>query len=424
MTKIPTALEILRRIEDGTMTCEALVRICLQRIAEREPTVQAWQHLEADTLLDAARRIDRSGTGLLKGLPIGVKDIIDTVDMPTSYGSSIYEGFHPARDAACVALARHAGALILGKTVTTEFAYYQPGKTHNPHDHGRTPGGSSSGSAAAVADGMVPLALGSQTAGSVIRPASYCGCVGYKPTLGLIDRTGVRPFADSLDTVGVFARTVEDAALFASVISGRPGLRIEDQSLRPQIGLSRTHEWGMAEPASAAVLEDAFTRLRTAGLNIREVVLPESWRGLSEAQKTIMAYEGARACAPEMLTMPDRLSAKLREFLQIGVAIPHEEYDRAKVLAAEARAEMADVLDNLDVLLTPSAPGEAPQGLQETGDPAFNRVWTLLGAPCVNVPGLTGSSGMPVGIQVIGRVGDDARTLAASAAIAQILSAG
>lgn len=424
MTKIPTALEALRRFADGTLTCEALARACLERIAEREPMVQAWQHLEPDAVLDKARRIDRFGTGQLKGLPIGVKDIIDTADMPTGYGSSIYEGFQPARDATCVALARHAGALILGKAVTTEFAYFQPGKTHNPHDHGRTPGGSSSGSAAAVADGMIPLALGSQTAGSVIRPASYCGCVGYKPTLGLIDRTGVRPFADSLDTVGVFARTVEDAALFVSVLTGRSGLRIEDQSIRPQIGLSRTHEWDMAEPATAAALEEAVTRLRAAGLNVREVTLPESWRGLFEAQKTIMAYEGARACAPEMLTMPDRLSAKLHEFLQIGAAISHEDYDRAKALAAEARAGMADVLGNLDVLLTPSAPGEAPQRLEATGDPGFNRVWTLLGAPCVNVPGLTGPSGMPVGVQVVGRVGDDERTLAASAAIAQALSVG
>ncbi|WP_445501674.1 amidase [Microvirga sp. G4-2] len=422
MTKIPTALEALRRIADGSMTCEALARACLERIAEREPAVHAWQHVEPDAVLDMARRIDHVGMGPLKGLPIGVKDIIDTADMPTSYGSPIYQGYRPARDATCVALARHAGALILGKTVTTEFAYFQPGKTHNPHDYGRTPGGSSSGSAAAVADGMVLLALGTQTAGSVIRPASYCGCVGYKPTQGRIDRTGVRPFADSLDTVGVFARTVEDAALFASVLAGRPGLRIENQSIRPRIGLSRTHEWDAAEPAAAAVLEEAVKRLQASGLDIREVVLPEAWRDLFEAQKIIMAYEGARACAPEMLTKPDRLSAKLREILQIGAAISPEDYDSAQSLAAEARARMADVLDDLDVLLTPSAPGEAPQGLEATGDPVFNRVWTLLGAPCVNVPGLTGPSGMPIGVQAVGRIGDDQRTLAAAAAIARVLS--
>lgn len=421
MIKIPTALEALRRIADGSMTCEALARACLERIAEREPAVHAWQQFEPDAVLDMARRIDRAGMGPLKGLPIGVKDIIDTADMPTSYGSPIYEGHQPARDAACVALARRAGALILGKTVTTEFAYFQPGKTHNPHDCGRTPGGSSSGSAAAVADGMVLLALGTQTAGSVIRPASYCGCIGYKPTQGLIDRTGVRPFADSLDTVGVFARTVEDAALFASVLAGRPRLCIETQTIRPRIGLSRTHEWDAAEPATAAALEEAVLRLRVAGLYIREVVLPESWRGLLEAQKTVMAYEGAHACAAEMLTKPDRLSIKLREILQLGATIAPEDYDSAQSLAAEARASMADVLDDLDVLLTASAPGEAPQGLEATGDPVFNRVWTLLGTPCVNVPGLTGPSGMPIGVQVVGRIGDDQRTLAAAAAIARVL---
>jgi len=422
MAKIPTALEALRRIADGKMTCESLARACLDRIAEREPAVQAWQYLKPDAVLDMARRIDRAGAGSLKGLPIGVKDIIDTADMPTSYGSSIYEGHQPARDAACVALARHAGALVLGKTVTTEFAYFQLGKTHNPHDVERTPGGSSSGSAAAVADGMVLLALGTQTAGSIIRPASYCGCVGYKPTLGLIDRTGVRPFADSLDTVGVFARTVEDAALFASVLAGRPKLRVENHSIRPRIGLCRTHEWEAAEPAAAAALEEAVERLQAAGLDICEVVLPESWRGLFEAQKIIMAYEGARACAPEMLTEPDRLSVKLREILQGGAAITPEDYDSARNLAAEARAGMAGVLDNMDVLLTPSAPGEAPRGLETTGDPVFNRIWTLLGAPCINVPGLTGLSGMPIGVQVVGRIGDDRRLLAASAAIAGVLS--
>jgi amidase len=321
-----------------------------------------------------------------------------------------------------VALARQAGALILGKTVTTEFAYFQPGKTRNPHDAARTPGGSSSGSAAAVADGMALLALGTQTAGSVIRPASFCGCVGYKPTFGMIDRTGVRPFADSLDTVGVFARTVEDAALFVSVLAGRPKLRFGNEPTRPRVGLCRSHEWDAAEPAAAAVLDEAAGRLRADGLEVREVVLPERWRGLFDAQKTIMAYEAARACAPEMLTAPDRLSAKLREILQTGAAITPEAYDIARALAAEARAGLTDVLNALDVLMTLSAPGEATQGLEATGDPVFNRVWTLLGTPCVSVPGLTGPSGMPVGIQVVGRLGDDQCTLSASATIARILS--
>jgi Asp-tRNA(Asn)/Glu-tRNA(Gln) amidotransferase A subunit family amidase len=374
-----------------------------------------------DAALKIARQVDRFGSGSLKGIPIGVKDIINTADMPTGYGSSLYETFRPPRDAACVALARHAGALILGKTVTTEFAYFQPGKTRNPHNPDPTPGGSSSGSAAAVASGMVPLAFGTQTAGSVIRPASFCGCVGYKPTFGLIDRTGVRPFADSLDTVGVFATTVQDAAFFASVIAGRPKLHIAAEVLRPRIGLTRTYAWEAAEPATATALDEAAAWLRAAGLEVCEVALPERWRGLLEAQKTIMAFEAARSHAPEMLTVSDRLSVKLREFLDAGALIAPEDYDAAKALVAEARAGFNDVLDGLDVLLTPSAPGEAPEGLGATGDPVFNRIWTALGVPCISVPGLTGPTGMPVGVQVVGRWGDDRRALAASAAIGQVL---
>lgn len=420
---IPTALEAARRIADGSLTCEALTRQCLERIAEREPAVQAWQHLDPDAALEAARRIDRSGSGPLKGLPVGVKDIIDTADMPTGYGSPIYEGHRPPRDAACVALGRQGGALMLGKTVTTEFAYFQPGKTRNPHDPGRTPGGSSSGSAAAVADGMVPLAFGTQTAGSVIRPASFCGCVGYKPSFGLIDRTGVRPFADSLDTVGVFARTVEDAAFFAAVLSGRPKLRIADNDFRPRIGLCRTYEWEAAGPATRAALDDAAHCLSAAGLHVHEVVLPERWRGLSDAQKTIMAYEGARSCAPERLRVPDRVSVKLQEILAIGATLSPDTYDSARALAEEARAGLAEAFGGVDVLLVPSAPGEAPEGSDATGDPVFSRVWTLLGVPCVTVPGLTGGAGMPVGIQLVGRLGDDTRVLAAAAVVAGRLAA-
>jgi Asp-tRNA(Asn)/Glu-tRNA(Gln) amidotransferase A subunit family amidase len=422
MTRLPTILEAARRIADGSLTSEALVRACLDRIGEREPRVQAWQYLDAGTALEAARRMDRFGSGPLKGIPVGVKDIIDTADMPTGYGSPLYESYRPPRDAACVALARQAGAVILGKTVTTEFAYFQPGKTRNPHDPGRTPGGSSSGSAAAVADGMVPMAFGTQTAGSIVRPASFCGCVGYKPTFGLIDRTGVRPFSDSLDTVGVFATTVEDAGFFASVIAGRPNLRIDGEPIRPRVGLTQTHEWEAAEPAIAAALEEAAARLRAAGLEVREVALPERWRGLLDAQKSIMAFEAVRAHASEMSTVSDRLSVKLREFLSAGALVTPEDYDAAKELVGEARAGFVDVLNGLDVLLTPSAPGEAPQGLEATGDPVFNRIWTALGVPCISVPGLAGPSGMPVGVQVVGRLGDDRRALASASAISHHLS--
>jgi Asp-tRNA(Asn)/Glu-tRNA(Gln) amidotransferase A subunit family amidase len=232
----------------------------------------------------------------------------------------------------------------------------------------------------------------------------------------------VRPFSDSLDTVGVFATTVKDAAFFASVIAGRPNLCIGDGSFRPRIGLTRTHAWKAAEPATATALDEAAPRLRAAGLEVREVALPERWRGLLEAQKSIMAFEAVRAHASEMLTVSDHLSVKLREFLSAGALVTPEAYDAAKELVAEARAGFADVLDGGDVLLTPSAPGEAPQGLEATGDPVFNRIWTALGVPCVSVPGLAGPSGMPVGVQVVGRWGDDRRALAAASAIGEVLS--
>src|SRR5216684_2101833 len=254
-----SARDAAREIAAGRLSAEALVAACLERIAAREPVVGAWHHLDRGAALAAARCCDTSApSGPLHGIPVAVKDLIDTVDMPTGYGSAIYAGHRPAADASCVALARGAGAIVLGKTVTTEFACFTAGKTANPRNPAHTPGGSSSGSAAAVADGMAPLALGTQTAGSVIRPAAYCGCVGYKPSFGLINRAGVKPLADSLDTVGVLARTVEDAAFFAGVLSERPALRhLAVPSAAPRFGLYRTPVWEEAEPATVAAIDAA-----------------------------------------------------------------------------------------------------------------------------------------------------------------------
>jgi amidase len=413
---IPTALAAARAIADGSLTAEALVRACLDRIEAREPAVHAWQHLAAAEALVEARALDRQAGGPLKGLPIGVKDIIDTADMPTAYGSPIYAGHRPARDASCVALARSAGAIILGKTVTTEFAYYHPGPTTNPHNAGHTPGGSSSGSAASVADGMVPLAFGTQTAGSVVRPASFCGCVGYKPTFGLLDVTGVRPLAVSLDTLGVMAADVADAAFFVSILTSRPTLRTDGHALTPpRIGLCRTFEWPKAEAAMQAHLLASAEKLKRAGATLLDVTLPPPFERLAAAQQIIMAFETARSLHPEMRTAPESVSPVMRAFAGEGAGLSVDDYDAAKELRAKGAAALTEVFSNVDVVLTLSAPGEAPLGLGATGDPIFNRIWTLLGLPCLNLPCGTGPQGLPMGVQFVGARDNDARMLAAAA---------
>ena len=418
-----TARDAAARIADGRLTAEALTRACLERIAEREAVVGAWHYLDPDRAIAEARQRDRaSRRGPLHGVPIGVKDVMDTHDMPTEYGSPIYRGHRPAADAACVALARAAGAVAIGKTVTTEFATFTPGKTANPHNLAHTPGGSSSGSAAAVADGMVPLAFGTQTAGSVIRPASFCGVVGYKPSFGTISRAGVKPLADSLDTVGIMARDVADAALFAAVLSDRPELRLgEAMAPSPRVGVYRTAEWRHAEPATVAALEDAVARFRRAGAATVEVVVPPEHEGLVEAQKIVMDHETARCLAFEHGTRPHDLSPALRERIAAGLAHSAEAYDAARHVVTRARTALPAFFADFDVILAPAAPGEAPKGLDRTGDPIFNRTWTILHLPCVTVPGRRGAAGLPVGVQLIGRVGDDARTLQAAAFLERIL---
>ncbi|MDR3516572.1 MAG: amidase [Azospirillaceae bacterium] len=424
MDRIPGALVAARRIAQGTLTAEKLVAACLEHIAERDGALAAWRHVDPLQALDQARRIDRSATGgLLRGIPVAVKDNIDTGDLPTGYGSVLYDGFRPPRDAACVTLLRRAGGIVLGKTVCTEFAYFHPGPTVNPHDPARTPGGSSSGSAAAVAAGMVPLALGTQTAASIIRPASFCGCVGYKPSFGRLDRTGIRPLADSLDSLGILAADVADAAFLAAILSGRPLPDFTDRGLRPRIGICRTPWWHHAEPASHAALLAAANGLSAAGATVFDVALPPAFDGLVAAQSRIMAYEAARSCAAEIDTAPDRVSAALHGLVAEGERVAPETYDADQQAANDCRARFPDFLAaaGVDLLVAPSALGEAPIGLRNTGDPLFCRAWTLLGLPCVTVPGQPGPSGLPVGVQVVGAFRDDDRLLRAADWIAAVI---
>ncbi len=411
-----SARDAAREIAAGRLSAEALVAACLERIAAREPVVGAWHHLDRDAALAAARCCDTSApSGPLHGIPIAVKDLIDTVDMPTGYGSAIYEGHRPAADAACVALARAAGAIVLGKTVTTEFACFTAGKTANPHNAAHTPGGSSSGSAAAVGDGMVPLALGTQTAGSVIRPASYCGVVGFKPSFGVIPRAGVKPLADSLDTIGTMSRNVADAAFFAGILGGRPGLReVAMPAAPPRFGFYRTPMWEEAEPSTEAALDHARAALERAGAQIAEIEVPPEHRGLTAAQERVMGFELVRGLAYERLQHSAELSPRLAQLLDAGMTVGPDAYDAACVETAAARARLDGFFGPCEALLAPAAPGEAPAGLGYTGNPVFSRMWTLLGVPCVTLPAIWGASGLPTGIQLIGRPGRDAQLMAAA----------
>lgn len=419
-----SAVEAAHQIAAKKITSEALVRDCLDRIAAREVDVQAWEYLDRDGALKQARAADAGPPrGLLHGLPVGVKDLIDTVDMPTTYGSQVYAGHRPAWDAACVALMRAAGGIVMGKTVTTEFAGMYPGKTRNPHNPGHTPGGSSSGSAAAVADYMVPLAFGSQTAGSVIRPAAFCGVVGYKPSFGLISRVGVKALSDTLDTIGTIARTVPDAALLAAAVTGRSDLLVEKPlSTKPRVGICRTYEWKQVQPETVAAFENAATKLAAAGVTVKEIKLPPTYASLVQAQTDIQLVEQAQSLAHERLTYRAQISERLRDILDAGMKVSPERYDAAQTLARNCRRTLTEVFTDCDVLLAPSAPGAAPAGLDMTGDPLFSRIWTLLRVPCVNIPVATAANGLPVGLQVIGAFGSDAQTLAAAHWLHQTLN--
>ena len=411
-----SATAAARKLAAREITAVQLVSDCLERIAEREPVVHAWTHVDAEGALEHARALDAgTATGLLHGLPIGVKDLLDTCDMPTSYGSPIYAGYRPIADASSVALARAAGAVVLGKTVTTEFATFHPGPTCNPRNPQHTPGGSSSGSAAAVADWMVPLAFGSQTAGSIIRPAAFCGVVGYKPTYGSINRVGAKMISDTLDTLGVLARTVADAGLFVAALSGRRELAIEEvTSDAPRIGLCRTYEWNRAHTDTMAAVEEAGRRLSAAGASVRDLTLPDPFSGLAEAQTSIMVSEVAKCLSHEWLAHREDLSSDMVAMIEKGLAVTPARYDAAQSLARACRTLLPHVFSECEVLIAPSAIGEASSGIQATGDPLFNRIWTLLRTPCVHVPCASGSHGLPLGVTVVGPSHADRLTLSAA----------
>ena len=409
-----SATEAAHKIAAREITSEALVRACLDRIKQREPTVKAWHYLDPDLAIKQAKARDSDLTaarsnarGLLHGVPVGIKDIFATYDMPTGMGSPIHEGNKTLYDASCVALMRRAGAVIMGKTVTTEFAAVHPNKTTNPHNPAHTPGGSSSGSAAGVADYMIPIALGTQTAGSTIRPATFCGDVGYKPSYGLINRAGAMSESETLDTIGIITRTVEDAELGLAVLTARTPANLK-QATPPRIGLCRTHLWRDTDPASVEAVEDAAGRLAQAGAKVTEAKLPDEVSKLSDSHWRVLAYEFARALAWEYDHHREKLSERLGGQLKQGLETPLAQYGADLQAAIVARQVFAKFIGDYDALLAPSAKGEAPAGLGLTGDYRWQGFWTFLHAPCITLPTHQGPNGLPVGTLLVGSMyGDD-----------------
>lgn len=400
-----------------------MARGFLDRIDEDDARLRAWVHVDPESVLARARELDRMAParrGRLHGIPVGVKDIFDTHDMPTSYGSPIYARHRPTVDAASVAIARRHGMLPLGKLVTTEFAAWPPGPTVNPHDVSRTPGGSSSGSAAAVAGGMVPVAFATQTTGSIIRPAAFCGVVGYKPSHGTLPTPGAKAISESFDTVGVIARTVADAALVVGALAGR-ALDPPREPAVPRLGICRTYEWPAALPETAALFDALPDLLERSGARPTEVSLPRVLAGLAADQGTIWTFEIARCLADEHQRHRDLIREPLRGMLDEGAAMPVSEYDAARERLRECSAMLGSVFHDVDALLVPAAPGEAP-AVATTGDPIFNRGWSALGVPAVAVPAGVGPSRMPLGVQVVGPPRHDARVLACAAWVEKALA--
>jgi Asp-tRNA(Asn)/Glu-tRNA(Gln) amidotransferase A subunit family amidase len=406
-----------RMIAEGKFTASDYLRACLARIEEREADVGAWTYVARDSALAQASGGEgaRDHGGALHGIPIAIKDIIDTHDMPTEHGSPIYKGSIPPQDAACVAMLRRAGAIILGKTVTPEFAAVTPGRTTNPHNIKHTPGGSSSGSAAAVADFMVPAAIGSQTVGSTIRPASYCGVVGFMPSHQILPVQGVKVQAGSLDNLGILTRSVSDVALVANAILGCEALQAEPLSRPPRICFCPSPQWPQAHNSTRRVVDEATTLLRSAGATVEIVELPSSFDAVLDAHWTILAFEFARAMADEYRNHADQLSPRLVALLERGFATPFADYLRACDLGVTRRREFAPIIAAYDALLTPAAASEAPEGILAPSDLLFQRFWTMLHVPAISLPGFVGPQNLPIGIQLIGPQFADSKLLSVAA---------
>jgi Asp-tRNA(Asn)/Glu-tRNA(Gln) amidotransferase A subunit family amidase len=434
-----TALEAAERIAGGELSSADYVEACLDRIAAIEDKVHAFAHLDRNEALQQAKALDerrRNGRtlGPLHGVPVAVKDAFDTADFKTEYGSPLLKGRQPMRDAAAVARLRAAGAVIIGKTVTAEFAYFHPGPTRNPHDPTRTPGGSSSGSAAAVAAGMAPLAIGTQTNGSTIRPASYCGVYGMKPSHGLISRARALMLSRTLDHVGVFVRSLADAALILEVLAGYDAddddtravaapafleTLAEDPPLPPQIAFVRTPVWDKAEPETRAAFEALVASL---GDQAKEVELPAAYAAAWDDHRVVMAVDMAHNIGALVERGGEASSKTLRDIIAEGRSIAAVRYLDARDNGRRYAAGLGEIFKQYDAILTPAAPGVAPRG-EATGSPVFCSLWTLTGLPALSLPLLAGEGGMPLGVQLIGEAEDDARLMRTANWLVEKLSA-
>jgi Asp-tRNA(Asn)/Glu-tRNA(Gln) amidotransferase A subunit family amidase len=406
--------ELQRRIESGELSADAAISRSCEAIEDLDKTIGAF--------VCRAKNVRAASTGPLRGIAVGIKDIIDTSDLPTEMGSEIYKGWRPRADAPVVMMLKQAGATVIGKTTTTAFASRDPTATLNPRNPARTQGGSSSGSAAAVAAGMIPLALGTQTGGSVIRPASYCGVAAIKPSFRMLPTVGVKCYSWTLDTVGLLAAGVKDLAHGLSAITGRPELLPDTLVQTPRIGVVTQDFAGAPEAASAEALRIAADAAERCGASVRTLALPEIIAEAWRAQLIVQEFEAHQALAWEYRTHYDAMAPLLRARLDETRGILPADYDEARRIANRGRKALAKIFDDVDVLLTFSAPGAAPKGLASTGDTRFNRLWTLMGVPCVNVPATVSDDGLPVGVQVIARFGDDARALAAARYVEEALT--
>ena len=417
-------------LADGSLTAADMLAETLTRIDAEDARLGAFTALhDVPAALQQLRQLQANGIGPLQGLPVGVKDIFDSADLPTRYGSTLYSsGNHaeqtPRVDAAIIGAIRRAGGLVIGKTSTTEFAFLNPTKTLNPNAPGRTPGGSSAGSAAAVAAGLVPFAVGTQTGGSVIRPASYCGVAGFKPSFGLLPTPGIKCFSWSLDTVGLFASSVRDVAWFADAVSGF-ALALGDAAPAKtwRVGVPTAYPWGPVSPSAQLAIDTGVAALRRQGAEVKAITLPAWMKDVFEAQDVIQGFEVWRSMARDIDAHPQAFSNVLRDYLMAASHVSAAAYEAAQQTAHAGRTACADWFSQFDVLMTPSAPDEAPLGYDSTGASTFNRAWTLLGLPCVNVAGAVGVTSNPMGLQIIGAPRADRQCLAAADFVERALQA-
>lgn len=418
-----SAREIALRVASGDLTARQVTEAHLDHIAATDSPVMAWQYLDPAQARASADALDRRGAkGALAGVPVGVKDVIDTADMPTGYGTKIYDGFRPPWDAAAVSLTRSADGLVLGKTVSTELAMASPNKTRNPHNPAHTPGGSSSGSCAAVAAGHVPLAFGTQTSGSVIRPASYCGVTALKPSFGLINTVGIKVLCHSLDTLGILARGIEDAAHTASVLSGYKALATLTPPARPRLAVLPGTRLEKADPASTETVLRLKARAEQAGAEVTFLDPPDWYDGIFDLHEAVMGWEVTHSLAAEIRDHWQGLTPVTRAMLEDQARVTEPSYRAAQVQLPALRTRMDDLLARFDAVLTLAAPGEAPEGTA-TGDPIFNRLWSVLQVPLINLPGATGPTGLPIGVQLVGARGADHRLASAALWLEQMQKA-